>query len=453
MMMMMMIVLMFFCFSNSAFVGVIEYDPVLPPYGNVSSSTALTIMMKNVDQYELFIQNAKENGVVLIVFPEDGLYGPNFATKESIRPFLEVIPDLGAFPCHNATKASPVLSRMSCLALQYEMYIVLDMGEIAADGKQYNVAVAFDSNGKLVAKYRKSHLYYEPQFDDGNATASYFECPLLGRVGMCICFDVMFENPISRLKEKDIDLLLLPSWWVNIPPLEIGPAMFQALSRFHNVDIIAPSSGYNWYNSGSGCFAPNGVISQYYNPSLEGKSKMLICDVKTEKRNQIKKKAWFGAAGSVPALFNETRFKTEPGGAKKRVVAGSGCELEYQWSDNVSSNETFALISFVGPYAPIAAAPPLFFADICSLVVCYSTADQGCASVYVGVEGVFSRSVFSHATLTFSAPRAVQESLYWMTDGSYTVKQPVHHNAGSAASISMGNSSLTSLTFWSMKYY
>jgi hypothetical protein len=79
--------------------GVVEYMPVVSSRLNVTRDQALSIMHRNVDAYEEFIAEAKSDGVDILVFPEYGLYGPNFATRDSVYPYLERIPNGGANPC------------------------------------------------------------------------------------------------------------------------------------------------------------------------------------------------------------------------------------------------------------------------------------------------------------------------------------------------------------------
>lgn len=105
--------------------------------------------------------------VRIIVFPEYGLTGFGY-TRESFRPFLENIPDPKKQEW-NACEAQPdnsiaIMKRLSCLAKNNDIYIVVNMGDIKlcnkatdphcpADGRyQYNTNAVFDDAGKLIAR-------------------------------------------------------------------------------------------------------------------------------------------------------------------------------------------------------------------------------------------------------------------------------------------------------------
>jgi hypothetical protein len=73
--------------------------PMVARRWNVSQELAQHIMSYNADQYEVYMIQAKEQAVDILVFPEYGLYGPNFPDRASVLPFLESIPNAGANPC------------------------------------------------------------------------------------------------------------------------------------------------------------------------------------------------------------------------------------------------------------------------------------------------------------------------------------------------------------------
>lgn len=66
---------------------------------HVTADEARAIMLENVDSYEGYIIKAKADNVDIMVFPEYGLYGPNFPNRDSVLPYLEMLPSAGANPC------------------------------------------------------------------------------------------------------------------------------------------------------------------------------------------------------------------------------------------------------------------------------------------------------------------------------------------------------------------
>lgn len=144
--------------------AVVEYSPYYE-LGFVNRTTAESIMNRNLDQYELYVQEAQGEYVDIILFPEDGLYGASFYTRDEILPYLEFIPDVDndnyVNPCDELSTISPILSRASCIAKMYNITMGLDMGEIKLCDKdtdsncpsdnryQYNTLVVFASSGDV----------------------------------------------------------------------------------------------------------------------------------------------------------------------------------------------------------------------------------------------------------------------------------------------------------------
>ena len=252
-------------------ISAVDYAPVA--MANYSQSYSRTealerVIEPNLKAMELLIAEAALNASFMVVFPEDGLYGPAFATRASIAPFLEQISFPNALaPCDDP-QAGPVVKFMSCAARKYSIYVVLDMGEAVAEEFQYNCAVAFDASGMLVARYRKQHLYFEPQFDQGprdDMTTGIFETPY-GKVGLCICFDALFSNVWDRMTTNEVTFMVAPTWWVNMPPLAVSVGMHSGVARALNTTLVLAGVGLDWYNSGS--LVANGkgeVLAQHYN--------------------------------------------------------------------------------------------------------------------------------------------------------------------------------------------
>eukprot|EP01138_Halocafeteria_seosinensis_P015494 gb/GECG01015812.1/.p1 GENE.gb/GECG01015812.1/~~gb/GECG01015812.1/.p1 ORF type:complete len:569 (+),score=52.06 gb/GECG01015812.1/:1-1707(+) len=257
---------------------VVEYAPKRPPISRnpVSREQALLLMNENVDALLNALEKYRGPRLDLpqmAVFPEDGLYGPGFPTRDSILPFLEPIPDVNGSTAidicsdfHYYNQSSPILAKLACAAKSLETDLVVDMGELREcssdtmcprDGRwQFNAAVALDRYGMLRGKYRKSHLFYEYEFNEPpeGPQPSYWESSFGVRFGMFICFDIMFSDPPRELIQQDVKDIVYPTWWVNYPPFLTGNAVQFAFANSYNINLIASGSGSNWRNSGSGLY-------------------------------------------------------------------------------------------------------------------------------------------------------------------------------------------------------
>lgn len=292
--------------------AVVEHVPYSVP-GQVSRDRALFIMNSNMDQYVAHIEAAKEMGAQIIVFSEDGLYGDDKCTRREILPYLEYIPDVTSsstiIPCTDSSykfpkyenspydtsmfDEQPILKRASCLAREFDIVVVLDMGDIQpcnpsedsncpSDGRyQYNTQVAFDENGMLLAKYHKTHLFYEPQFNAASPTDPQTFTTSFGvKFGMMICFDMMFGTPSENyVGMEDVYDLVYSTWWVNTPPDFSATQIQQAWSRTMNMNLLASGNGLNWLYSGSGIYSRGQVLEQHYNPTYHPEEYLLISKV------------------------------------------------------------------------------------------------------------------------------------------------------------------------------
>ena len=101
------------------------------------------------------------------------------------------------------------------LARQLHSYVVAGLYE--KEGVVlYNTAVLLGRDGKLVGKYRKTHLpreEWEAGITPGN-DYPVFDTDF-GKVGLMICWDVQFPEPCRAMGAKGADLVLLPIWGGN----------------------------------------------------------------------------------------------------------------------------------------------------------------------------------------------------------------------------------------------
>ncbi|XP_062521307.1 pantetheinase-like [Corticium candelabrum] len=258
----------------------------MPPYGSLSVADAQKAMMKNVDKYEIKIGEARAQHAQIIAFPEDGLYG-FLLDRESSLPYLENIPTDDVIkkqninPCEqSAFNDRPILQRMSCLAKQHDIAIVFNMGDVqpchplvdincritADERKQYNTDVAIDSDGRLLAKYHKRHLYFEKAFDvPDSVNYATFTTSFGVYFGMFTCFDILFKQPaIELVKNYSVANIVFPTAWINQFPHLAATEVQQAWSRVMSVNVLAannhlPLLGF----TGSGIYSAGHALKSF----------------------------------------------------------------------------------------------------------------------------------------------------------------------------------------------
>ncbi len=155
----------------------------------------------NMGKIRDFVSRAKQSGADLIVFPEmvDTGYSMPVIQKHATSW------DEGAVP---------ELQRIA-----KELSIAIIAGVSDRDGSRiYNAQACVDGNGKVVAKYRKTHLVAaapldeRPVFAAGDAFASYKIDKF--NLGLTICYDLRFPEVCRKLAiENKVDVFINSSAW------------------------------------------------------------------------------------------------------------------------------------------------------------------------------------------------------------------------------------------------
>ena len=106
----------------------------------------------------------------------------------------------------------PSTARLGALAKELHSHIVAGIYE--RNGKiVYNTSVLVGRDGKLVGKYRKTHLPRE-EWEAGITPGD--EYPVFdtdfGKVGMMICWDLQFPEPARAMAAQGAQVILLPIW-------------------------------------------------------------------------------------------------------------------------------------------------------------------------------------------------------------------------------------------------
>ncbi|XP_031334120.1 vanin-like protein 2 [Photinus pyralis] len=261
--------------QNTYKAAVVEFTPKL------TADTPKNRVLENVEDYLNYIEDAADQHVDIILFPEYGLTGANIDPRDLSEVSTEVPnPDDSISPCTNSANYSKALIDLSCAAATNAMYVVINIFErVSKSNIFHNTNVIFNRGGTVVARYRKMNLYNESYVAPGNVTAT-FKTDFGVTFGVIICNDILFGNSsLSVLRDEHVTDILYSAAWATLLPFFGGASVQQGYARANGVNLLA--SGYNNPTSslgGSGIYLANGTIADIHVSGAK-LSKMLITDV------------------------------------------------------------------------------------------------------------------------------------------------------------------------------
>jgi deaminated glutathione amidase len=154
----------------------------------------------NFGRVRAALQQAAASGADLAVFPE--------ATQVRFGSDLRA----AAEPLDG-----PFCSGLAAAAAETGVALVAGVFEPGPDGRVYNTAVGYDGQGRLVASYRKLHLfdaYGQRESDQVAPGSTPVICTLAGvRTGLEICYDLRFGELSRALAAGGASLIVLPAAW------------------------------------------------------------------------------------------------------------------------------------------------------------------------------------------------------------------------------------------------
>jgi len=154
----------------------------------------------NLSRVQSALTSAREQGSDLAVFPE--------ATHARFSVDLRAV----AEPLDG-----PFCAGLSAAASASGVALAAGIFEQAPDNRVYNTTVAYDHDGRLVAAYRKIHLFDALGTRESETIAPRSE-PVLAdlagiSVGFLTCYDVRFPELARDLTVRGADLLVIPAAW------------------------------------------------------------------------------------------------------------------------------------------------------------------------------------------------------------------------------------------------
>ena len=161
---------------------------------------------------------------------------------------IAVLPEMFCCPYQNDCFCSygeaengPAQAALSALAAELGIYIVGGSLPELAEGNVYNTSYVYGRRGELLAKHRKAHLFdidvaggqrfrESDTLSPGNAVTT-FETEF-GTMGLCICFDLRFEELARCMCLRGAKVIFVPAAF----NMTTGPAHWELLFRQRAVD-------------------------------------------------------------------------------------------------------------------------------------------------------------------------------------------------------------------------
>ncbi len=146
------------------------------------------------------LHDAALMGAKVAVFPECALTGYSLTAEEALD-VAESIP-------------GPRLTRLAAACETDDILAVVGTLEADEEGRVFNTAMLVGPEG-LLGRYRKTHLPFlgvDRFLAAGGSIPGPFASPV-GRLGLLVCYDLRFPEPIRALALNGAQAILLPTAW------------------------------------------------------------------------------------------------------------------------------------------------------------------------------------------------------------------------------------------------
>ena len=171
------------------------------------------------------IRAAAQNGADMAILPE--MFCCPYENR-CFRPYGEEV-------------GGPAWQMLSQTAADTGIYVVGGSVPELEDGRVYNTSFVFDRQGRQIARHRKAHLFdidvaggqrfkESDTLSPGNEITT-FETEF-GTFGLCICFDLRFEELARCMSLRGAKAILVPAAF----NMTTGPAHWELLFRQRAVD-------------------------------------------------------------------------------------------------------------------------------------------------------------------------------------------------------------------------
>ncbi len=136
---------------------------------------------------------------------------------------------------------SETLGMLKAIAVEKGIYLIGGSIPEMEENKIYNTSYVINSEGKIIAKHRKTHLFdvniengirfMESEYLSSGEDITVFDTPF-GKAGLCICYDVRFPEMIRSLVLKGAQVIFVPAAF----NMTTGPVHWETLFKARALD-------------------------------------------------------------------------------------------------------------------------------------------------------------------------------------------------------------------------
>jgi predicted amidohydrolase len=189
----------------------------------------------NLQEAERWVRRAAGQGASLVALPEVFIWRGG---KKSERENAEAI-------------AGPTSDAMAALAAELKIYLLAGsiLEAIPGSEKSFNTSLLFDRSGKLVAAYRKIHLF-DVDLANGlslreSATRAPGETIVAAQTALCtmglsVCYDLRFPELYRGLANQGAELIFVPAAFTAFTGEAHWRPLLQARAIENQTYIVAP---------------------------------------------------------------------------------------------------------------------------------------------------------------------------------------------------------------------
>jgi deaminated glutathione amidase len=190
----------------------------------------------NLAEAARWIRQAVAAGAKLVALPEVFIWRGD---KRSERAAAESVP-------------GPASTAMAGLARELGIYLLAGsiLEEIPGSPKAFNTSLLFDPSGKLIATYRKIHLFdvdlsnkvaaRESDTRMSGETVVVAETELC-KMGLSVCYDLRFAELYRQLSHRQADLIFVPSAFTAYTGKAHWEPLLRARAIENQVYVVAPN--------------------------------------------------------------------------------------------------------------------------------------------------------------------------------------------------------------------